>query len=145
MWILSAALVRSGALARSVLAPRSKPEGHTSQGCSSTLQGHHFASERQQQRFLASALRAALMTDGMFHFLPLKFCFLPPPAALQVLSTGAQGQRLSAWQVAAQLWRTEGLRGFRRGMAARVLTMASGSAVSWTTYETVKRSLAQRS
>ncbi|GAB4823648.1 hypothetical protein N2152v2_010694 [Parachlorella kessleri] len=62
---------------------------------------------------------------------------------LQVLSTGASGQQLTAWEVARQLWRQEGLRGFRRGLAARTMTMASGSAVSWSTYETVKRQLAR--
>lgn len=62
---------------------------------------------------------------------------------LQVLSTGAHSQQLNAWQVAVRLWQEEGLKGFRRGMAARTLTMAAGSAVSWSTYETVKRQLAR--
>lgn len=66
---------------------------------------------------------------------------LPPYS--QVLSTGAQSQGLNAWQVAARLWREEGLKGFRRGMAARTMTMAVGSAVSWTTYESVKKRLAR--
>lgn len=62
---------------------------------------------------------------------------------MQVLSTGAHSQQLNAWQVAVRLWQEEGLKGFRRGMAARTLTMAAGSAVSWSTYETVKRQLAR--
>ena len=71
----------------------------------------------------------------------------PPP---QVLSSRAErGEaaqsrgELRFWRVAAQLYEREGLRGFSRGMAARVATISTGSAVSWFVYETVKRQLAQ--
>jgi hypothetical protein len=46
-------------------------------------------------------------------------------------------------QVCRQLHAEEGLRGFTRGMAARVATMSTGSAVTWLTYESVKRGLAR--
>ena len=42
-------------------------------------------------------------------------------------------------QVCRQLYAQEGLHGFSRGMGARVATMATGSAVTWMTYESCKR------
>lgn len=47
-------------------------------------------------------------------------------------------------QVCRQLYAQEGLRGFSRGIGARVATMSTGSAVTWLTYESVKRWLARR-
>ncbi|PSC69265.1 mitochondrial carrier family [Micractinium conductrix] len=72
---------------------------------------------------------------------------------LQVLSNRSGGAaapgeapppRLTAWQVCRQLYVAEGLRGFSRGLGARVATMSTGSAVTWLTYESVKRWLARR-
>lgn len=51
---------------------------------------------------------------------------------------------VSPWQVCRQLYVAEGLRGFSRGLGARVATMSTGSAVTWLTYESVKRWLARR-
>ncbi|KAL4423639.1 hypothetical protein ABPG77_009226 [Micractinium sp. CCAP 211/92] len=66
-------------------------------------------------------------------------------AATAAAAAGERGQqaRLTAWQVCRQLYSQEGLRGFTRGLGARVATMATGSAVTWFTYESVKRWLAR--
>lgn len=64
---------------------------------------------------------------------------------LQVLSASGletEKAKLSVSQVARSLFQQEGLRGFTRGMSARVATVGFGSTVSWATYETVKRELA---
>ena len=47
-------------------------------------------------------------------------------------------------QVCRQLYAEEGVRGFGRGMGARIATMSAGSAVTWLTYESVKRWLADK-
>ena len=41
-----------------------------------------------------------------------------------------------------ELWRAEGARGFTRGMSARVMWLAPGSAVGITAYEWAKRTAA---
>lgn len=46
-------------------------------------------------------------------------------------------------QVCRQLYAQEGAAGFARGLGARVATMSTGSAVTWLTYEGVKRWLAR--
>lgn len=51
------------------------------------------------------------------------------------------GKRYKAFPVAGALLRKEGIRGFSRGLGARVMTMAMGSSVSWFAYELVKRKL----
>jgi solute carrier family 25 (mitochondrial iron transporter), member 28/37 len=53
----------------------------------------------------------------------------PPKSSLRVRS---------AIQVAKQIWREEGLKGFSRGIIPRVLQQAPAVAVSWTAYETAK-------
>ncbi len=60
-----------------------------------------------------------------------------PPA--QVLSSSA-----SSASITRQLFAAEGLRGFARGMGARVLTMSGGSTISWFVYEMVKKQLMAR-
>jgi solute carrier family 25 (mitochondrial citrate transporter), member 1 len=61
---------------------------------------------------------------------------------LQVLTAAEKGQkRRSAWQVAGELWHTEGLKGFTRGAGARIATLSVGSSTSWFCYEMVKRQL----
>ncbi|KAL6785383.1 hypothetical protein ACKKBF_B00040 [Auxenochlorella protothecoides x Auxenochlorella symbiontica] len=60
---------------------------------------------------------------------------------LQVLSAADPSVRRGAFQIAGQLLRQEGLRGFKRGLGPRVVTMAAGSSVSWFGYELVKRRL----
>ena len=62
---------------------------------------------------------------------------------LQVLTAAEKGQRQrSAWQVAGELWRAEGVAGFTRGAGARIATLSIGSSMSWWCYEMVKRQLA---
>jgi solute carrier family 25 citrate transporter 1 len=61
---------------------------------------------------------------------------------LQVLTAAEKGQkRRSAWQVAGELWRAEGVKGFTRGAGARIATLSVGSSTSWFCYEMVKRQL----
>jgi len=61
---------------------------------------------------------------------------------LQVLTAAEKGQkRRSAWQVAGELWSTEGVKGFTRGAGARITTLSVGSSISWFCYEMVKRQL----
>lgn len=43
--------------------------------------------------------------------------------------------------VVAQLWREEGLRGFGRGVSARMLIHAPSVAICWTSYESMKHLL----
>ena len=59
----------------------------------------------------------------------------------QVLSATDYRPERSTLSVARDLLAAEGPRGFARGMAARVLTLSTGSSVSWFMYETVKRKL----
>lgn len=61
---------------------------------------------------------------------------------LQVLTAAEKGQRKrSAWQVARELFASEGLSGFSRGLGPRVATLSLGSSMSWFCYEMVKRQL----
>lgn len=61
---------------------------------------------------------------------------------LQVLTAAERGQkRRSSWQVAGELWRAEGMKGFTRGAGARIATLSVGSSISWFCYEMVKRQL----
>ena len=46
---------------------------------------------------------------------------------------------VSTFEVAKGLWRAEGISGFTRGIAARVLNMAPSGALIITVYELVKR------
>jgi len=64
---------------------------------------------------------------------------------LQVLCGTPEGRSLTALQVARQLLAAEGPRALMRGCAARVLTIAPGSALSWGLYEVTKRALGGRS
>ncbi|KAG1657964.1 hypothetical protein FOA52_004735 [Chlamydomonas sp. UWO 241] len=48
----------------------------------------------------------------------------------------------SAWTVAARLYASEGAAAFTRGLGARLLMLAPGSALSWAIYEPVKAALA---
>lgn len=61
---------------------------------------------------------------------------------LQVLSLLGNGQRQqNAFQVAGALWQEEGIRGFSRGLSARVATLSIGTSLSWFVYEMAKRQL----
>ena len=60
---------------------------------------------------------------------------------LQVLSASEYDRRWTVSRVAGDLYRSEGLAGFARGMGARIVTMSVGSSISWFTYEVVKRQL----
>jgi hypothetical protein len=69
---------------------------------------------------------------------------------LQVLTASSQNSsgndssnnnRLTARHVAKVLFQSEGLKGFTRGMIARVSTIGFGSTISWGTYELIKRKL----
>ena len=62
-----------------------------------------------------------------------------------MLSATDYRRERSTLSVARDLLRSEGARGFTRGMAARVLTLSTGSSVSWFIYETVKRQLSAHS
>lgn len=60
---------------------------------------------------------------------------------VQVLSVGPNGSGVTAVSVAKRIWAQEGWRGFTRGMSARILTLAPGTAVSWMLYETTLQKL----
>lgn len=62
---------------------------------------------------------------------------------LQVISARS-GSAPSSMQVARELWATQGMAGFRRGMSARVMTMCVGTSFSWFMYEMVKSKLNSR-
>lgn len=59
---------------------------------------------------------------------------------LQVISARS-GKAPSSIEVVRELWGSQGLAGFRRGMSARVMTMCLGTSFSWFVYETVKKKL----
>lgn len=60
---------------------------------------------------------------------------------LQVLSGTQEGKSLTAVRVARQLLRQEGAAALLKGCAARIMTIAPGSALSWALYETIKPKL----
>jgi len=59
---------------------------------------------------------------------------------LQVMSARS-GNSQGAFTVARELWETQGISGFARGLGARVVTMSVGTSISWFVYETVKKRL----
>ena len=96
----------------------SSHEGRRGSAAGSTQQQQqqHHQHQQQRQQHTASASQPALQQQQRQH---------------------------TALRVARDLYAAEGVRGFARGMAARVLTISGGSAVSWFVYETTKRRLAQ--
>eukprot|EP01083_Nonionella_stella_P141990 438448_1 len=47
----------------------------------------------------------------------------------------------SSWDCARKLWRTEGIRGFHRGLSANVIRCIPGAAIQFTAYDQLKRLL----
>mmetsp|Transcript_45005 Transcript_45005/g.113944 ORF Transcript_45005/g.113944 Transcript_45005/m.113944 type:complete len:258 (+) Transcript_45005:168-941(+) len=60
---------------------------------------------------------------------------------LQVLAAAPRGSQLTGLQVARQVLRTEGWRGFYAGTGARVMSIAPESAIVWLLYEYFKNIL----
>ncbi|GFR40192.1 hypothetical protein Agub_g751, partial [Astrephomene gubernaculifera] len=60
---------------------------------------------------------------------------------LQVLSACPQHAGITALQLAGRMWATEGPRVFMTGLAARIVQLAPGTALSWVVYEPIKRAL----
>lgn len=60
---------------------------------------------------------------------------------LQVLSAADHTRGWTVSRVLSDLYQKEGIKGFSRGMTARVGTMSVGSSISWCVYELVKRRL----
>lgn len=52
---------------------------------------------------------------------------------------GGRGGSVSS--IALELWQREGVRALTRGLSARILTLAPGTAISWAVYEPIKRAL----
>jgi solute carrier family 25 iron transporter 28/37 len=63
-------------------------------------------------------------------------------AASALARGGVRGAFSAALLVAADVWKTEGARGFFRGALARMAVHAPSQAISWATYEAVKKLLA---
>jgi solute carrier family 25 iron transporter 28/37 len=67
-----------------------------------------------------------------------------PPNACPLAAAGNKKLVVANWQQAAvRIYQTEGMIGFFRGMAPRLLSHTPAVAISWTTYETLKQYLTQ--
>jgi len=71
-------------------------------------------------------------------------CATPLQRAATALARGGVGGAFAAARlVAADIWATEGARGFVRGAGARMAVHAPSQAISWAAYEAVKGALAR--
>jgi solute carrier family 25 iron transporter 28/37 len=67
-----------------------------------------------------------------------------PPDSCPLAAAGNKKLVVANWQQAAvRIYQTEGMIGFFRGMAPRLLSHTPAVAISWTTYETAKQYLTQ--
>jgi solute carrier family 25 iron transporter 28/37 len=65
-----------------------------------------------------------------------------PVTTASVNANGTTNPIMNSWRhVAAHIYRTEGYRGFFRGMVPRLLSHTPAAAISWTTYESAKHYL----
>jgi len=99
----------------------------------------HFRSsfESKRQRFTLSLANMALRPFSSLHKNP---CDVPISKNL-TSSNQPDVKYRDIFSTARTIFREEGMRGFTKGLFPRVLASAPASAISWTTYEMMKKFL----
>lgn len=95
-----------------------------------------YDEEMSPWMFLTCSTLAAALATGLTH--PLDVV----KTQLQVLSTGEEA--LDSMTVVKRLLRDEGLSGFYRGFAARMLTVSPSAGLAWLFYEITRKTLLEK-